>query len=104
MEINEQKLYEHYKEIQKQCIKDNRLIPDIFPPVPKEYKLSKDEFKGKKGNSEKIQEAYMNRRKEEILILQGKHKHYETIRELQENELENFLKDYPQFKDIIKNG
>ena len=40
----------------------------------------------------KLQEGYKQRRKEEIQILNNKHKEYKTIKELQEAELLTFLK------------
>ena len=101
MEINTEKLYEQFKDIETQCLKDNRIVPDLISTVPLENRLSLNEKAKIKTDGKKIQEQYRQRRQEEISVIRGEHKKYDTIRELQEAELEAFLRDYPQFKDII---
>ena len=101
MELNTEKLYEQIQDIEKQCLKDNILLPDILSSVPTEHMLTIDEKNKIKTDGKKMQEAYRKRREEEILVLRGKHDKYDSIRELQEAELKAFLKKYPQFKDII---
>lgn len=105
MILNKQRLYEHYKEIQTVCFTDGVIMPDIFSPVPMEYRLT-DEEKSNLKPSEKpndiiLKEQYMQRRKDEIDVLNGRHEKYSNIKELQEAELESFLSKYPQFQDII---
>ena len=102
MEIITEKLYEQFKDIETQCLKDSRIVPDIFSPVPWEHRLTIDEKAKIKNDGKKLQEQYKQRRKEEVLVIKGEHKKYDTIRELQEAELQAFLKDYPQFKNIVK--
>ena len=101
MELNTEKLYEQIKEIEKQCLKDNRIVPDMLSSVPKEHRLTIDEKNKIKTDGKKMQEQYRKRREEEVLVLRGKHDKCDSIQELQEAELQAFLKDYPKFKDII---
>lgn len=101
MEINTEKLYEQIKEIEKQCLKDNRILPDILSTVPLEHRLTIEEKQKIKTDGKKMQEQYRQRRQDEISVIKGEHKKYGTIRELQEAELQAFLKEYPKFKDII---
>ena len=101
IKINNTLLNRQFKEIQRQCLTDGVIIPDIFSTVPTIYHLTENEKRMIITDNTKLQEGYKQRRKEEIQILNNEHEEYKTIKELQEAELLIFLKQYPQYKNII---
>lgn len=99
MRFNMDILQEKFKDIQRQCYKDNILLPQALEhAVPKEYVLPSSELGQPK---DEIIEHAKERRKEEIQILRGEHSKYDTPQELELEELKQFINKYPQFKDIL---
>ena len=98
MKINIEELYKQYEEIQKQCIKDDYPIPFLINAtlIPKEHKLSYYNIKQlrKKNPSNRL---YFDKRKQEL----EKINHKVNLETYWGEELQNFIKQYPQFKKII---
>lgn len=46
MKINTQKLYDNYKDIEKECIENGEVIPYLISPIhiPDKYRLSLEEL------------------------------------------------------------
>lgn len=115
MDINEDKLWENYKDIETICITEGELIPQLlerwlpvdYGGMPDKYKLTQDEkdklFKKRDKNIEnKLEKLWIERRKTENDIIQGNHDKYTSLGEYVEAELESFIKKYPEFKEIIE--
>ena len=113
IKINEELLIRNYKEIQKECLLNGVLIPSLLlnylNSIPKENKLSLreiEEIKSKLSDEiiSKFEQESYNRDKEEYTIYhetRGLKKRKELIKELQEQEFNEWLKNFPQYNDLI---
>ena len=102
MKINEEKLYPQYKQIQKTCLEQGTPIPYLISPyhIPEEYKYSYHELKLLKINREELKKKEALRKKKEYEIT--KDKISGTLMELWLDELNEFLRQNRQFKNIIE--
>ena len=103
MKIDKQELHKEYKEIQKICMQNGELIPILIEcaHIPKEYKLSPEEESKIIKNEVKLKERYLQYSEIEYEIIKRKNEKYESLMEYWEDQLKQFLKKYPQFKNII---
>lgn len=102
MKIDEQKLYNQYKKIQKTCLEQGRPIPFIISPyhIPEKYKYNNNELIKLDINKEKLHKNELERKRIEYSIIKGKSNL--KIIDLWMNEFKQFIKENPDFKDIIK--
>ena len=72
MKINTQKLYDNYKDIEKECIEKGEIIPYLINPIfiPKEYKLTLEEMYNIKEDKITHRKNYIRHRKIENEIIQ----------------------------------
>ena len=102
-------LYENYKSIRSTLYFDGYLLPYYIGvlDIPSEYNYTHSEWGEilKKG-TDKIRENLIsmskNRRKDEILILNNKHRKYEDVNVYHLDELKQFIRKYPQYKNIVE--
>lgn len=104
MKIKKSELFNQYKEIQKICIQKGELIPILVECVhiPKEYKLSLEEENEISGDEGARREKYIQKNEIEYEIIKRKNEKYESLMDYWTDQLRQFLKKYPQFKNIIE--
>ena len=107
MKINEEYIRNNYKSIQKTCFENGETIPMIIQLSKKgdTEHLSKEEKEKLDMNyitSLKLIENYRETKKNETLILHKKHEKYDTLGEYWSDQLDEFIKKYPQFEKIIE--
>ena len=106
MKINTQKLYDNYKDIEKECIEKGEIIPYLISPIhiPDKYRLSLEELNNIKADKKTYRKNYIGHRKIENEIIQKKNKEYKTLTDYWIAQLESFLESYTHIKEnIIKN-
>ena len=117
MRINTQKLYDNYKDIEKECIENGEVIPYLISPIhiPDKYRLSLEELNNikadKKTYSEELnnikadkktyRENYIKHRTIENEIIQKKNKKYKTLTDYWADQLKNFFKTHPHFEEKV---
>ena len=103
MKINTQRLYDNYKDIEKECIEKGEIIPYLISPthIPKEYKLNLKELEDIKEDKATHRKNYIKHRTIENEIIQKKNKKYKTLTDYWIAQLESFLEHYPHFKENI---
>lgn len=109
LEFNKELLYKSYKFIWLDCMKDGLTVPYLIKNnVPREYYPSFSErqsLKLTKKQREKLSEAYYNRRLKEIGLWKStssENKRLKLLTRYWENELTDFINNYPKYKRIIK--
>lgn len=72
MKINTQKLYDNYKDIEKECIENGEVIPYLISPIhiPDKYRLSLEEIVNIKEDKITYRKNYIRHRKIENEIIQ----------------------------------
>ena len=105
MKIKKQELYEEYKQIQKICMQNGELIPNLIAciHIPNEYKLSLEEENEIIENEESRRERYLKHSEIEYEIIKRKNDKYDSLMEYWTDQLKQFIEKYPQFKNIIEN-
>ena len=103
MKINTQKLYDNYKDIEKECIEKGEIIPYLINPIfiPKEYKLTLEEMYNIKEDKITHRKNYIRHRKIENEIIQKKNKKYATLTDYWIYQLKTFLKNHPHFEEKL---
>lgn len=109
MEIDNIKLKQYYKDIQKTCIQKGELLPLLIDrPINSNTHLTMEEIESiRKEIPETLLEEQDNSRQEQYktrqndLYLMRIDRKQEDIQEYMENELQAFIDKYPQYKDII---
>lgn len=103
MKINTQKLYDNYKDIEKECIEKGEIIPYLINPIfiPKEYKLTLEEMYNIKEDKITHRKNYIKHRKIENEIIQKKNKKYATLTDYWIGQLKTFLKNHPHFEEKL---
>ena len=109
MEIDNIKLKQHYKDIQKTCIQKGELIPLLIDrPINSNTHLTTEEIESirKEIPEKKLKEQDNNRQeqyrtRQNDLYLMRIDQRQEDIQKYMENELQTFISKYPQYKDII---
>ena len=103
MKINTQKLYDNYKDIEKECIEKGEIIPYLINPIfiPKEYKLTLEEMYNIKEDKITHRKNYIRHRKIENEIIQKKNKKYATLTDYWIDQLKTFLKNHPPFEEKL---
>ena len=103
MKINTQKLYDNYKDIEKECIEKGEIIPYLINPIfiPKEYKLTLEEMYNIKEYKITHRKNYIRHRKIENEIIQKKNKKYATLTDYWIDQLKTFLKNHPHFEEKL---
>lgn len=108
MEINTEYLNQNYEKIWETSTKNGVPVPYLLKDnVDKEILRNTDtdiaKLKLSDNIKDKLNEAYLDRRKKETEIYRennGVRKRQELIDEYVEDELIEFLKKFPQFKDV----
>lgn len=103
MKIDTEETYKSYKRIQRQCITDGYPIPFLINAtlIPKKYKLTYKEIR--EIEPENIsEELYHRNRMIQTEILNKTCPKYDTLKEYWTDQLRKFIRDYPEFKNIIK--
>ena len=109
MMFNVTELFKEYKNIVKTCILDGYALPVLIRdynnvPVECTYNLAE---KDKMYNSLSLDVKYKlgdmlkTRKQIEMSILIGENKDFKNVRMFYEVELNDFLKEYPQFSNIV---
>ena len=108
IKFNRRELHHQYKNIVKTCIKDGYCLPERIKKakIPHQYVHTID---GKKGlfkhmddpTREKLYTMIMNK-KEELQRIRRNESDFESLDEYYDYELKEFLKEYPEFKNISK--
>ena len=103
MKIDTQKLYDNYKDIEKECIEKGEIIPYLINPIfiPKEYKLTLEEMANIKEDKITHRKNYIKHREIENEIIQRKNKKYATLTDYWIDQLKTFLKDHPHFEEKL---
>ena len=99
-----QEFLDSYKKIQKTCLEEGVLIPELICPIriPYEYRLNKAEIGTITKDKEKLQQAYMHKTQTENEIMNGNHKEYKTLTQYYEHELEEWLEQFPKYEKMIR--
>ena len=101
MEIDYDKLCEHYKELQTFCYENGEAMPDLLKQahIPLEYKLTDKEFKKLdiKKSDVLAEKTKKQREKQYNLLFDKKSK----LEDYLNKELENFMNKHSQFKKIL---
>lgn len=103
MRINTQKLYDNYKDIEKECIENGEVIPYLISPIhiPDKYRLSLEELNNIKADKKTYRENYIKHRTIENEIIQKKNKEYKTLTDYWADQLKNFFKNHPHFEEKV---
>ena len=103
MRINTQKLYDNYKDIEKECIENGEVIPYLISPIhiTDEYRLSLEELNNIKADKKTYRENYIKHRTIENEIIQKKNKKYKTLTDYWADQLKNFFKTHLHFEEKV---
>ena len=114
LKINEDRLKEHYKDIERQCLVNGCLIPKLLErslPIdyggfPKEYRLNSNEnnriiLQLSEETKSKLSNYEFKRRLTEQRIYDKEDEKYESFKDYYEDELKTFIKEHPEFKKIL---
>lgn len=106
MEINTEYLNQNYKEIWETTTKKGVPVPYLLKDNVDKDKLNTDinKLKLSEETKDKLGEAYINRRKKETEIYRenkGVQKRRELIEEYMEDELIDWVKQFPQYRDVL---
>ena len=107
MKINTDYLNQNYEEIWEKKKKKGVPVPYILKDNVDKDKLTNtdiDKLNLSKEIKDKLGEAYINRRKKETTIYRenkGVRKRQELIEEYMEDELIDWVKQFPQYKDVL---
>lgn len=106
MEINKEYLNQNYEEIWETTTKKGVPVPYLLKDNVDKDKLNTDIEKLKLSDKikDKLGEAYLERRKKETAIYRenkGVRKRKELIEEYMEDELIEWVKQFPQYKDVL---
>ncbi len=108
MEFNKKILYQSYKPIVKTCITDGYNLPVLIKKakIPHQYVYNLEQKKGflKKTDDSTRARIYdmMMERKKELNKIRNNESNFKTADEYYEYELMEFIKEYSEFKNIIK--
>lgn len=112
LELNNEILYESYKEIYITCLSDGYPLPYLISSkeIPSKYFFTDEEynrlFKKVSVKKEKLlEDAYFKRRQKEISIhksTKSNNKRQEKYINYYNTELKDFIKKYPKYKNILK--
>lgn len=107
MKFNKHLLYKSYKKIVKKCILDGYSLPVLIKnaKIPHQYVYNLEQKKGfiKKTDDDTRTRLYtmMMERKKELNNIKNNDSIFKSADEYYEYELLEFLKEYPEFKNII---
>lgn len=106
MEVNQEYINQNYTNIWQTVSENGELTPYLIDiNTPYKYTKEKEQIKISKEAQEKRKEAYYQRRVKEREIsrnAKNKTEYEEALQEYLEDELIEFVKKYPQFKDVLQ--
>ena len=104
MNINNEYLQTNYEEIWKTTLTNGIPLPYLLKNPIEHQDLDIADLKLSDATLDKLEEAYTNRRTVEYEIwheTKGKKKRNELFQEYAEDELIEWLKKFPQYKDVV---